>query len=126
MTEDSLYEFLYGWYGPLVRPEDQFSVWDCYSEERRIYLELKCRRTHYDRLLIEKSKYDRLVTVASSKGMAPVYVCSTPRGVWGFSLFKTEIAWEDKEMPATTDFDDQRTIIKTVGFLDTATGYRFS
>ena len=126
MTEESLFIFLSQWYRDLTRADDPFSVWDCYSEERRIYLELKCRRTHYDRLLIEKSKYDRLLAAASARDMAPVYVCSTPRGVWGFSLFKTKIAWEDKEMPATTDFDDQRTIIKTVGFLDTATGYRFS
>ena len=125
MTEDSLFEYLYKWYGDLVRAEDQFSVWDCYSEERRIYLELKCRRTHYDRLLIEKSKYDRLITAASSKGMAPVYICSTPRGVWGFSLLKTEIAWEDKEMPVTTDFENQRKIVKRVGYLDTSRGYQF-
>ena len=29
-------------------------------------------------------------------------------------------------MPASTDFEDQRKIIKTVGFLDTRQGYRFA
>jgi len=126
MNEDNLYDFLYNWYKDLIRPEDQYSVWDCYSESRNIYMELKCRRTHYDKLLIEKSKYDRLNKAAEARGMLPVYICSTPRGIWGFSLPKYEISWEDREMPATTDFDNQRTITKTVGYLNTALGFRFA
>ena len=124
MTEDSLFEFLSRWYGDLVRASDQYSVWDCYSESRNTYIELKCRRTHYDELLIEKSKYDRLTTAAGS--MIPVYICSTPVGIWGFSLPRTQITWEEREMPASTDFENQRKIIKTVGFLDTRQGYRFA
>jgi len=89
-------------------------------------MELKCRRTHYDKLLIEKSKYDRLTRAAETRGMLPVYICSTPQGIWGFSLPKYEITWEDREMPATTDFDNQRTITKTVGYLDTALGFQFA
>jgi hypothetical protein len=30
MNEDNLYDFLYNWYKDLIRPEDQYSVWDCY------------------------------------------------------------------------------------------------
>ena len=125
VTEDSLFEYLYKWYGDLVRAEDQFSVWDCYSESRNIYVELKCRRTHYDQLLIEKSKYDRLSTAAAARSMIPVYICSTPMGIWGFSLPRTQITWEERQMPASTDFDNQRKVIKTVGFMDTSIGYRF-
>ena len=58
MNEDSLYSFLYNWYKDLIRPEDPYSVWDCYSESRNIYMELKCRRTHYDKLLIEKKQQE--------------------------------------------------------------------
>ena len=125
MTEDSLYDFLYNWYQDLIRPEDQYSVWDCYSESRNIYIELKCRRTHYDQLLIEKSKYDRLTKAAADREMIPVYICSTPKGIWGFSLPKHKITWEEREMPVTTDFEDQRTITKTVGYLDIALGFQF-
>ena len=76
--------------------------------------------------MIEKSKYNRLAKAAYDREMTPVYICSTPKGIWGFSLPKHEITWEDREMPATTDFEDKRTITKTVGYLDTALGFQFA
>jgi hypothetical protein len=126
MTEESLFIFLFEWYRDLTRADDPFSVWDCYSEMRNVYIELKCRRTHYEQLLIEKSKYDRLSAAAAEKSMIPLYICSTPLGIWGFSLPRIQVTWEDKEMPVTTDFENQRKIIKTVGFLDISTGYQFT
>jgi hypothetical protein len=125
MNEDSLFQILLQWYADLAKAKDQYSVWDCLSKSHGVYIELKCRRTHYDSLLIEKSKYDRLASAARARDMAPVYICSTPVGAWGFDLLKIQIAWEDKIMPVTTDFEDQQKIIKTVGFLDTRSGYRF-
>ena len=59
---------------------------DCFTSEDKLYIELKCRRTHYDELTIEEYKYDRLVNLAMDLDYNPVYINSTPKGVWAFNL----------------------------------------
>jgi len=44
-------------------------------------IELKCRRTHYNTLRIEKVKYDAIIN-----NEKPYYICSTPEGIFGFNL----------------------------------------
>ena len=127
MTEQELFNFVRELgYEDLTQATDQYSVWDCYSKSSNIYVELKCRRTHYDKLLIEESKFDRLVKAAADKGMIPVYICSTPNGVWAFNLAGAELAWVDQEMPTTTDFEDTSKKIKSVSYLNTSEGLQLA
>ena len=127
MTEQELFNFVRELgYEDLTQATDQYSVWDCYSKSSNIYVELKCRRTHYDKLLIEESKFDRLVKAAADKNMIPVYICSTPNGVWAFNLAGAELSWVDHEMPATTDFTDTRTKLKSVSYLDINEGMQLA
>jgi len=102
---------------------DEYSANDAVSESFGIYVELKCRRTHYDQLMIEKLKFDRLKHEADMTGMIPYYICSTPRGIWGFNLDILPIQWEDRDdLPATTDFDNNERVTKTVGYLSVDKG----
>ena len=68
----------------LKKSDDPMARYDCYSIIHNIDIELKCRRKHYDDLLIEKKKYDALLLRALNFGTDPVYINSTPSGVWVF------------------------------------------
>ena len=120
LTEQSLYELLRdNMYEDLVRvSNDEYSVNDCWSQEHGVYIELKCRRAHYPALMLEKLKYDRLVDEANKIGMLPLYVCSTPQGVYQFNLDLIPIKWEEMDnLPATTEFANQERVTKTVAML---------
>ena len=119
MKEQELFDYLKDNKFPdLEKSEGTYDSFDCISEEFKFYIELKCRYTHYPELLIEKSKYDRLVMEAKFRELEPWYINSTPEGKWGFDLLKVpEPTWEERWMPATTEFRDTRKIRKVVGFL---------
>jgi hypothetical protein len=110
----------------LERAVDEFSSFDCTSKILNAHIELKCRHTHYSTLLIEKSKYDRLMEIASTNLMAPLYINSTPEGVWAFNLLKFDnITWTEQDnLPATTEFDNKDKVTKAVGFLPIEDGDR--
>ena len=62
MKEQELFDYLKDSHFPdLTKSEGVFDSFDCSSTAKGIYVELKCRHTHYPDLLIEKSKYDRLI-----------------------------------------------------------------
>ena len=112
---------------------DEFSSWDVtFTYDTKVgevayYAELKCRETHYDSMLIEENKYKRLVAAAATQGRRAVYICSTPEGIWGFDLEKVgEPVWEQRLMPATTQFENTEKVIKSVGFLPIAHGRRIA
>ena len=98
---------------------------DCFSFEDKLYIELKCRRTHYDELIIEEYKYERLVNLAMDLDYSPVYVNSTPKGVWAFNLGILLPRWEDRDnLPATTEFENTTKVTKSVGYLNIKDGVR--
>lgn len=102
----------------LEQSQDQYSRHDCYSERWNMDIELKCRRTHYDDLLIEKDKYDALIERAEKNGRKPFYINSTPEGIYAFNLQELDIVWEMKGgLPKTTDFPNRSKVVKEVGFL---------
>jgi len=95
--------------------KDQFSRTDCESIKYNCTIELKCRRTHYNELIIEKEKYD---AIKNSPTKNKRYINSTPEGVFSFNIDKiNEPEWFDKSLPHTTDFKDNKWILKRVGFL---------
>ena len=126
MSEEELFEQLSELIPDLKKAENEYSTFDCTSEILNAYIELKCRHTHYSTLLIEKSKYDRLIDEARSKLMAPLYINSTPEGVWSFNLNKfDDLVWTDQDnLPATTEFDNKEKVTKLVSFLPVEKGDR--
>lgn len=118
MSELELLQFLQTNYLPdLKKSANQFSTHDCVSDENRLVIELKCRRTHYDEMTIEKKKFDALIAKAENLFYNAVYVNSTPQGIYAWNLSLQAIDWHKHFMPATTDFGNTSQIEKVVGFL---------
>ena len=56
--EHQLFEFIKKYFiEDLVSSKNPTSRYDCYSSKFKSHIELKCRRKHYDKLIIEKGKY---------------------------------------------------------------------
>ncbi len=120
MTEDKLFLIIKACFiSDLEMSGEQFSRYDCFSEKWKMDIELKCRRKHYDDLMIERDKYDALMDRAKQKGTKAFYINSTPEGIYAFNLDEIkDIKWEMKGgLPRTTDFPDRRKVVKEVGFL---------
>jgi len=80
---------------------------------------MKCRRTHYPTLLIEKKKWDYLADIRARTGAKTLYINSTPQGIYQFDLGAiNEPEWLLKRMADKTDFAGGVQVEKLVGFLD--------
>ena len=120
-NEQELFNYIKGWYlSDLEKSKDQYDSHDCTSTIYRLHIELKCRHTHYDDLLIEQEKYDALMQQAERLGFTPFYVNATPQGIYAFNLKKTKVTWTVKKLPAKTEFDSQGQVDKTVALLPVA------
>jgi len=119
MNEELLFNFLReSLYPDLVKSEGIFDAYDCISKQAGHYIELKCRATHYDTLLIEEMKYRKLITQAAERDLIPFYINSTPLGVFSFDLMDVpEPEWVTHWMPATTEFARSNKVSKLVGYL---------
>lgn len=117
-NEQQLFDALKDSFIPDLTPSEKpMARYDCYSLSHNIDIELKCRKRHYDELLIEKKKYDSLILRASNYGTSPVYINSTPVGVWAFRILEIgQPAWETRGMPKTSEFSQRHFIDKVVGY----------
>jgi len=124
LQEKDLFELVKKYILPdLQESEYKVSKYDCYSLEKRVDIELKCRRTHYDDLVIEKMKFDSLILRSEKFNTTPVYINSTPKGVWSFQIsMLPEPTWKGRKMPTTTDFSNNSMIIKQVGYYNVSLG----
>ena len=83
------------------------------------YIELKCRRTHYENLLIERKKWDYLAEIRTRTGARTLYICATPQGIYQFDLGAINAPeWVLRVLPATTDYHNGDRVAKEVGFID--------
>ena len=119
MNEELLFAFLReGFYSDLEKAPGIYDAFDCISKQAGHYIELKCRATHYDTLLIEEMKYRKLITQAAERDLIPFYINSTPKGVFSFDLMDVpEPEWVSHWMPATTEFARSNKVSKLVGYL---------
>ena len=90
------------------------SRWDCFSEKENHRIELKCRKKHYDDLMIEKSKYDAMIRICNKHLNVPMYICSTPMGVFRYNLFDIDPVWRDGLYPASTEFSSRFNVSKII------------
>ena len=119
MKEQDLFDYLKSsLYPDLEKAPGIYDAFDCISTIAGHYIELKCRYTHYDTLLIEEMKYRKLITQAAERDLIPFYINSTPKGVFSFDLMDVpEPEWVSHWMPATTEFSRSQKISKLVGYL---------
>jgi len=118
MKEADLFEYLLNNYYPdLVKSKKKMSRWDCYSPATFHRIELKCRAKHYDTLILERKKYDAMLLKCDDNLDIPIYINSTPEGVYSFNLFKIEPKWEIKYLKKTTTFTNNNQIAKEIAML---------
>ena len=119
MKEADLFETLkQSLYSDLEKAPGIYDAFDCISLKAGHYIELKCRYTHYDTLLIEEMKYKKLITQSAERDLAPFYINSTPLGIYSFDLMDiAEPVWVTHRMPATSEFSNRYKVNKLVGYL---------
>jgi len=106
-------------YSDLVMAKSPISRWDCYSPMSYHRIELKCRKKHYpEGLMIEKIKYEAILRKCDDNLDIPIYINSTPSGIYRFNLYKVKTDWHLKRLPRTTEFDKRDWIDKEVAMLD--------
>jgi len=122
MKEADLFAYIKTKYlNDLSKSEDQFSKWDCYSEDTNIRIELKCRQTHYNELMIEKEKFIYLLIRNKIYGEKCFYINSTPKGIYSFDISQIKPTWiTDKRMPTTTEFANNQRKEKTYSLINIA------
>lgn len=118
MKEKELFEYLIDCcYPDLVKANKQMSRWDCYSPKYRHRIELKCRGKHYDTLLIEKKKFDAMLIKCKDNLDIPLYINSTPKGIFKFNLYIVNPIWEIQYHNKTTEFTNNNKVAKEVAML---------
>jgi hypothetical protein len=124
MNEKTLFDYLKNKYwNDLELSTDEFSSWDCFSHSTKIRIELKCRKTHYKELMIEKQKYYSLVKKYIEINEIPLYINSTPEGIFAFDLRTINPVWiTDKIMPKTTERNTKTKTQKTYGLINIKEG----
>ena len=89
INEKQLFQFLKdNFYPGLVQSKKKFSRWDCYDVYGFNRIELKCRKKHYDTILIERIKYDAMIKTCDEHLDTPLFIASTPKGVFCWNLRK--------------------------------------
>tara|TARA_R110001599_G_C11786187_1_gene613161 strand:+ start:66 stop:452 length:387 start_codon:yes stop_codon:yes gene_type:complete len=119
MKEQELFNYLSNKYiSDLTTATSRMSRWDCVSDAHKVRIELKCRKTHYDTLLLEKKKYDAMISSVNGSNYRPLYINSTPKGIYSFDLLKIKPKWITNNLnPATTDFSNNSKVTKEVAYL---------
>ena len=118
LTEDGLFSYLKMRYlQDLAMSKHTYEQHDCISDYGKLLIELKCRTTHYDELLLEADKYEALIAQAKALGYAPWYVNSTPEGIYAFNLTKITVTWTTRQLPAATQPNALQLVSKKVTYL---------
>ena len=94
------------------------SRWDCYSPATYHRIELKCRGKHYDTLMLERKKYDAMLEKCNDNLDIPIYINSTPNGIYRFNLYIVTVNWEIQYHNETTEFNKRNKIPKEITMLD--------
>lgn len=123
MNESELfYKFKDNYLPQLKIAVDTFSPFDAICHEAKVVVEFKCRRSHYSDMLIEWPKYETLLNRAADRGYKPIYICSTPLGVWAWDLTYLDLKWLDKKLPKQTDFNNKNIVVKQVAYISLEDG----
>ena len=122
MNEKELFNWLKDRFLPDLECTEQYDYKDAYSKKHDLHIELKCRHTHYDMLLVERMKWDKLIKHSNVR-----YINRTPKGIYSFNLHEVcSPIWEERLMPRTTEFSNTDKIIKVVGYLYVSWGKEIS
>jgi hypothetical protein len=127
VTEVELFDYMrHNILPDLIPSPHPYSKWDCVSPMAKAYFELKCRRRHYEELILEQSKYDAMMTMGQELGLSPWYVCSTPQDIFFFDLIHLRPEWITMDLPQTTDFHHTDNVPKIVTLIDNKQAFKIA
>ena len=114
MIEIDLFNYLkINYINDLRLSDNIYSHYDCYSKKFKCIIELKCRPIHYDNLILEKYKYDRLINFNCNVR----YICSTPKGIFSFNIKTINPVWQEMNLPKSTEFINKEKVLKNITYL---------
>jgi len=85
-------------------------------------VEIKSRDKTYDSWIIEKKKFDSNIIKAIEENKSFIYLteCNGKVMTWNINRMiaaEYDFKWELRDMPSTTEFDNNHMISKEVGYL---------
>jgi hypothetical protein len=122
MNEQRLFTLIKEKLLPDLEKTDQYNFSDATSKEYDYQIELKCRASHYRFLMIEKVKYDKLMTSKNPRyiNSIPVHPYENTYAVYSWDLKKLDQPrWFEKWCKETTEFGPVKYVKKWVAMLDT-------
>lgn len=115
--EKQLFNFLKKHFIKDLEETKEMERFDCFSNIYKLNIELKCRQKHYNDLILEKKKLDGIIERSNKLSMLPVYINSTPLGIWAFYLTNRNYEWKTKVLPKTTEWN-RDTVEKQITYLN--------
>jgi|TARA_R100000995_G_scaffold79729_1_gene50965 hypothetical protein len=99
---------------------DPYSTYD--AENDRYIVEIKSRTAEYDSWIIEKKKFDSNIIKSVETGKTFVYLSEYNGKIMTWNIHRLvrknyDFKWEERSMPKTTEFLDNESITKQVGYL---------
>ena len=68
-----------------------------------LYFQVRCRVEHYDSVMLDKAGYELLIQNANAMGFVPLYICSTPVGIWELNLAFVKPTFDDTKVYLAID-----------------------
>ncbi len=104
----------------LVEVADRYSTYD--AENNRYIVEVKSRDKQYRSWAIEKKKFDSNIVKSVETGKMFVYLTEYDGKIMTWNIHNLvrkgyDFQWSPIRMPQTTEFEDNKTVTKVVGFL---------
>ena len=104
----------------LLETEDPFCSYDAINDT--YIVEIKSRSKEYDSWMIERDKFMSNIEKSIETGKAFIYLTEYNGKIMTWNINKlianeTDFFWQSRLMPKTTEFDNNNTVDKEVGFL---------
>ena len=104
----------------LLETEDPFCSYDAINDT--YIVEIKSRSKEYDSWMIERDKFMSNIEKSIETGKAFIYLTESNGKIMTWNINKliaseTDFFWQSRPMPKTTEFDNNNTVDKEVGFL---------
>ena len=104
----------------LLETENPFCSYDAINDT--YIVEIKSRSKEYDSWMIERDKFMSNIEKSIVTGKAFIYLTEYNCKIMTWNINKliaseTDFFWQSRPMPKTTEFDNNNTVDKEVGFL---------
>ena len=104
----------------LLETENPFCSYDAINDT--YIVEIKSRSKEYNSWMIERDKFMSNIEKSIETGKAFIYLTEYNGKIMTWNINKliaseTDFFWQSRPMPKTTEFDNNNTVDKEVGFL---------